>query len=841
MAPVTSAALAVRRPVASAARLLRRRCLHWWWLPGWLFAAMTLFPALLAVAWLVPGFAMLLAGRLTPRPMLIIFVPLAAALCYFTMRRLPVSWPRFLPGSADADFVPPAQASRRPGAGAGTVIATAVVGAAFAAWSALRHSQDVLATGDPGLYLAYGYWIAHHGSVTVPESAAAFGSPGAVSFASRGFFPDGTGLTPAFMPGLPLVLAGGAWLSGIGGALLMPAAIGGCAVLSFAGVVGRLVGPRWAPAGALVLALTLPEEYTGRTTLSEPLVQVLLFGGLCLVIDAMAVTRRRHRAGPAAAGPAAAGPAAPAAAPVAAMTLAGAGGFALGLTVLAWIGSLGYLLPAFPVLAVMFVARRPQAGPLAIGMFLGAACGLFTGLVLERPYLSSLAPELHLFGLCAVGFGVVTALIAPLGLPAVRARARRAFLARPAIPWVRWPWLRLTRAGRVPDGGRRSPGSPPATWSLPSLCMAAQFLAMALPVLALAGFAARPYLETTTGFTDPAIVRYVASLQRIAGLPVNGHRQYYEDSLSWVFWYIGIPAVLLACIGFSLLGRRLVRGVLAWRSSALAARAWALTYLIIAWSVVTVLWDPDVVPGQPSASRRLVPVVLPGLILVALWTCCQLKAWALDLGARRLTTWAVGACCVLALLVPAFWSSFSPAVAAGSGRAGAVPDSHLTLRGAAVSRTWAGSLAAAGALCSAIGPDASVVFTDALTADYFAPVVRSLCGQPAATLAAGTGTGGPQAGSVASTLSDPGSVRDSDPAALAQLVASIERAGRRPVLLGASRSAVAGSGAVPRLVISLRTRQNAAVLTGPPSGTWPFSCTVWMASPLPASAPPART
>lgn len=807
MTPVTSAALAVRRPVVSAALLVRRRYRHWWWLPGWLFAAMTLFPALLAVAWLVPGFAMLLAGRLMPLPMLIIFVPLAAALCYFTMRRLPVSWPRFRPGSADADFVPPASVPRRPDVPADAVIATAVIAAGFAVWSALRHSQSVLATGDPGLYLQYAYWIARHGSVTIPEAASAFGPSAPVSFASHGLFPNGPSLTPAFMPGLPLVLAGGAWLSGIPGALLMAPVIGGCAVLSFGGVVGRLVGPRWAPAGALVLALTLPEEYTGRTTLSEPLVQVLLFGGLCLIIDAMVVTRRRHGAGSVADGTVA---------PIAAMTLAGLGGLALGLSVLAWIGSLGFLLPAFPVLALMFVARRPQAGPLAMGLFLGAACGLLAGLALERPYLSSLAPELHLFGLCAVGFGVLTALVAPLGMPAVRAWARRAFLSR----------VRFRVRFRV--FGQRE-----ATWSLPSPYRLAQFLVMAVPVLVLIGFAVRPYVETTKGFSDPYIVRYVASLQRLAGLPVNGHRQYYEDSLSWVFWYLGVPAVLLACAGFALLGRRLVRGAFAWRSSAVAARVWVLTYLIVAWSVVTVLWDPAVVPGQPSASRRLVPVVLPGLILLALWTCCQLKAWALDLGARQLKTWAVGACCVLALLVPAFWSSFSPSVAAGSDKAGAVPDSHLTFRGAAASRTWAGSLAAAGALCSAIGPDASVVFTDALTADYFAPVVRSMCGQPAATVAVGS-----RAGSSTRTLSDPGSAQGGESLAVERLVGSIERAGRRPVLLGASRSSLSIYGVAPREVVSLQTREDAAVLTGPPAGTWPFSYTVWMASPL---GLPART
>ena len=193
--------------------------------------------------------------------------------------------------------------------------------------------------------------------------------------------------------------------------------IGGCAVLSFAGLVGRLAGPRWAPAGALVLALTLPEQYVSRTPFSEPLVQVLLFGGLCLLSDSFVVRRRGYGA--------------------AATTLAFLGGLSLGLTVLVSIGSLSMLLPAFPVLALMFVSRRPQAGPLGMGLFLGVACGLYAGLVIARPYLSSLSSQLHLFGLCAAGFGLLTALAAPLAFPGVRAWVRRVFVARPRMVGLR--------------------------------------------------------------------------------------------------------------------------------------------------------------------------------------------------------------------------------------------------------------------------------------------------------------------------------------------------------------------------------------------------------------------
>ncbi len=86
-----------------------------------------------------------------------------------------------------------------------------------------------------------------------------------------------------------MLLAGGFWTSGTGGGAVIGPILGGLAVLSFGGLVGRLAGRQWAPAGALALALTLPEIYTSRDAFSETAVQVLLFGGLSLVIDALTV------------------------------------------------------------------------------------------------------------------------------------------------------------------------------------------------------------------------------------------------------------------------------------------------------------------------------------------------------------------------------------------------------------------------------------------------------------------------------------------------------------------------------------------------------------------------
>jgi len=257
----------------------------------------------------------------------------------------------------------------------------------------------------------------------------------------------------------------------------------------------------------------------------------------------------------------------------------------------------------------------------------------------------------------------------------------------------------------------------------------------------------------------------------------------------------------------------MARAVLAWRDSLLAARIWGLPYLIIGWSAVTVLWDPAVIASQPAASRRLVPVVIPGLILLGLWASSRLKARAADLGARPVTAAGAATCCVLAMAIPAFVTSANPGLAARatvSAHSSGVSKfiSRLQLRGMGFSATYGGELAAVTRLCSEIGPSATVVFVDSTSAQSYMQVVRGMCGQPAASVAG------------ASTV------------AIEQTVTSIEQAGRRPVLLGVSRSRLALFGAVPRVVLSLQTSSDPAVLTGPPATTWPVHYTLWMSSPL---------
>jgi hypothetical protein len=145
--------------------------------------------------------------------------------------------------------------------------------------------------------------------------------------------------------------------------------------------------------------------------------------------------------------------------------------------------------------------------------------------------------------------------------------------------------------------------------------------------------------------------------------------------------------------------------------------------------------------------------------------------------------------------------------------------SRLRLRGVGASAAYGGSVSTASALCASIGPSAAVLFVDFSTAATFAPVVRGLCGQPAALMVLGASSG-PSSASSASSV-----------AKLSEAVRAIQQAGRRPVLLGTSQSSVSVPGLASRRVVSLRTSGDAEVLTGPPAGTWPVTYTVWLAAP----------
>ena len=547
------------------------------------------------------------------------------------------------------------------------------------------------------------------------------------------------------MTGAPLVLAAGIWLHGINAALLVTPVIGGCAVLSFGGLAGRLAGPGWAPAAAAVLALSLPEQYTSRGSFSEPLAQVLLFGGLCLLADSLVVNRNTKQPDW----------------PGQDKVLAALAGLALGLTILVRIDGLSDILPAVPFLGVLLAARRRQAVPFGVALVVGVGYGLADGYLKSRPYLDLEAPSLR-----PLGYIVAITVVATVA------------------------GIAITASRKARDTAKRLLATKAAQY-LPAA-------AAALTVIIFIGFAVRPLVQHVAGETNPTSIAYVAELQKLAGLPVNGRRQYYEDSLYWVIWYLGVPAVLLGAFGLAVLARRCTKSLLTWKDPTAAARVWALPLMIAIWTIVTVLYRPAVAPDQPWASRRLVPFVLPGLILGGIWAATWLKAQAAELGRTRATAVTIASCCAASLLIPTALTTLDISVTKTNG---------VNAHGMAFRTIGAGEITAVAKLCQAIPPGASVVILDRLTADRFAQVVRGMCNTPTAIL--------------------------SHPSALSTVIAGIEKVGRRPVLLAENKAELPGT---PRQVVDLLTTQEAHNLTAPPTRTWLIHYTVWMSTPSPGPA-----
>jgi hypothetical protein len=734
------------------------------------FARLTVLPAVLIIAWLLIGLPLLLAGVLLPAPMVLLAVVLAVLLVG-GLNRVPARWP-----GAPSVAAPPAEAEPRrdpsPLSWWG-LAGTAGIAVVFALWQFVLNSESVIVLRDPGAYLQTGYWIAQHGSLPIPQSLAAFGGahPG-LTFSSTGFAVHGTSVVPGLMSGLPLLLAGAFWVNGTSAAAAMGPILGGLAVLAFGGLVGRLAGLKWAPAGALVLAFTLPEQYTSRAAFSETAAQVLLFGGLSLVIDALTVARTRspaHAASP------------PVAAPgwrrwlrvlslgsdhAPERVLMALGGLALGLTSLVRFDGLLDVLPAIPFVGVLAIQRNRNAVPFCAGLAIGVAYGIADGYLLARPFVDSLQPKPELIGLIAAWLLAMTvAGVELMRRPRFRERLRPLLAKRPA----RW---------------------------LPDLCAL-------LGAAAILGLAIRPYLQTVRGPSTGPTATFVASLQRLEHLPVAPGRLYAEDTLYWVIWYVGLPAVLLGGFGLALLIRRCLRALFSWRDASGTVRLWALPLAVICCGSAAVLWQPETVPDQPWASRRLVPLVLPGLILFAIWAAAWLRARALTRGASKTAASVVAAFCVAALLVPTLATTFGLTVN-HSGKGGAL---GVTADGLATKRTGAGEVGAVTRLCSLLGPSASVVIVALPVAQQFSQVIRGMCGIPTASMA------GQSAVSVQS------------------VVASIEHAGRRPVLLGARPSQLrAYGGGSPVRVLDLSTSQDPHTLTQPPTTLFPADYVIWMSS-----------
>ena len=518
---------------------------------GRLLGRLSVLPALLVMSWLLAGFPLLFIGHFTPVLTLVLSVLVAVVLVPLGLRWIPGPSPDAWPARHPENARHPKQ-ERTPWWAVAAVVAVAI---AFGADQVIYHSQFIIVMRDPASYFQFAEWISRHGSLPIPQDRAAFGGAHSsiFDFASFAYYQVGNSVVPQFMAGLPMVLAGAMWTGGANAALVAAPVLGAAALLTFGGLIARLVGPRWAPLAVLALALSMPEQFTSRSNYSEPLAQILFLGGLCLVIDSLS----RNRAGGGRVG--------------GDRVIAAIAGLALGLTVLVRIDGASDILPMAPYCGLLLLGRRRQALPLIGGVAVGAAYGLIDGLVFSRPYLQTNKSSLVLLALAGALVLVVTL----------------AGAAAAVEPGPAGGEGEMAAGRRIGSGcpGRRRIRCPP-------VCADSQ--------------------EPLPKVTEQTI----ASYQQANHLPVDPTRTYAEQSLHWVFWYVGVPVVILATVAAALLARRCLRG---------QAPTWTLPLITFAWTIVTFLYRPAITPDQPWASRRLSP---PCCQASSCWRCGRRPGWS---------------------------------------------------------------------------------------------------------------------------------------------------------------------------------------------------------------------
>lgn len=299
--------------------------------------------------------------------------------------------------------------------------------------------------------------------------------------------------------------------------------------------------------------------------------------------------------------------------------------------------------------------------------------------------------------------------------------------------------------------------------------------------------ASRPLWQTVRQSPDDSGSRVVAGLQLRQALTVDGGRTYAEQTVAWLSWWVGIPALVIAL------------AALAWAVRVAAQRwtageplpGWTGPLLIGAGSTVLTLWRPGITPDHPWAERRLL-IALPFVVLL----CVTASAYAVRHLSRRAPVAvgaAVGVVLAAATLIPTALATWP----------------H---RG---ERVELGELAAVEGVCASLTEADVVLAVDSRAANEWPQVVRGQCGHPA--------------------LSTTRALRQ-DPARLATTITTIDRVvssnGGRLVLLAAEGTKeldALGANDI-RQVSDAFVPEDARLLERRPDGLVPLSLEVWTAT-----------
>ena len=499
------------------------------------------------------------------------------------------------------------------------------------AGNAYLSAQDIIVIRDPSMYAVTAQWLAEHSSLPIPSASGIFAGANGLSDVPLGFQPHvgGQAVDPQ---GNHLTQALTALVGAVAGqsALLKAnAALGAVALLAFFGLARRFADGGWALVVTLALAVSLPMLHFSRAVFTEPLTLAMVVGGLSMLWRAQRSRRPLEAA---------------------------AAGLTLGASALARIdGSVSLLF--LVVLVALGLALAPKAQRLAelrwsVALLGGAAVPSVLGYVdlkrLAPGYARDLSVQLGLIEKAVTGLAVLSVVLVVLAW-------RTSLLERV----LNLRWLPRVAAGTV----------------------------VAYAVL----LATRPlWIERHANL--PAFYPSLAALQKALRESVDPSRSYDENTVTWLSWYFGWPALVMATVGLSVLAFRCVRD----RDLTL------LPLLLLVASVGTLYFSKaSIFPDQIWAIRRFLPVVVPMLLIAAAYALALM--WARR-GVVRLVAGLLGVAVVALPLV-----------------------TSLPLAGV---RERVPQLAQVRSVCNLLPANAAVLMADEVAASQYAITLRSYCNVP---------------------------------------------------------------------------------------------------------------
>jgi hypothetical protein len=431
------------------------------------------------------------------------------------------------------------------------IVALLVFVCGWMAWNAKYSSEDIYINRDPALYNVTARWLIDHDNLVIHGSEI-FGNDNAIAPDTAGYGlvkADGDDRIYAQAPHFfPILIGLVGRMAGADTMIKANAIIGGLALLSVYGVIRMVARPRWALFTVLLLSLSLPMFYFSRDTYTEPLAMLLVFGAL----SAIAAARLSKN-----------------------YWLWGIAGMVAAASVLARIDAY-FLLAGFigAVFMLHLLKPREERKEYARGIwaFLGGAAipaliGWWDVSELSRRYFIDLNAEFK---------AQIALLIAVLiGGAIVLYVERRTGIVQRLV-------------------GKYS-----------KLLLGVVLVAI---VIWAAFLVSRPLWMTSHEPGNPYSRPYIASLQARDGAEIDPHRNYAEQSVLWVSWYIGPVIVILGFLGFLLS----VKFAFERKGDDLVP-----ILLVVGAMAALYFFMPKITADQIWAIRRFLPVIIPGLCLFA--------------------------------------------------------------------------------------------------------------------------------------------------------------------------------------------------------------------------------